>query len=263
MKNFKIVDYSEKSIAVIGDTKNIKESLKEIGGVFNPRLRCGAGWIFSKKKMAELAEILGSGVVTATTPERPQTDTAELMEEYRGELVKLWSKDTSMIDFCLKKISSIRKLSNGGLITWEKPEINTSFCFGYMGQSDYEDAQQMAQHAKKDEDYFLSENLGIFDLTIKKIESSLNENKEKKLYIYKEYSRDYVNLWGFTVLSFSEFIYQNERKIYNDIQEASDEDIKIILEAEKEERKKFEKRLKTYLKRYGLTKVKTWSYWQD
>ena len=264
MKNFKIIDYSEKSIAVIGDTKDIKDSLKEIGGVFNPRLRCGAGWIFQKKKMAELAEILGNdGVVTATTPERPQTDTAELVEEYRGELVKLWRTDTSMIDFCIKKISSIRKLSNGGLITWKKPEINTRFCFGYMGQSDEGDAQQMAQNAKKNEDYFLSENLGIFDVTIKKIKSTLKKNNENKLYIYKEYSRDYVNLWGFTVLSFSEFIYQNERKIYNDIQEASDEDIRIILEAEKEERAKFEKRLKTYLKRYGLSKVKTWSYWQD
>lgn len=263
MKNFKIIDYSEKSIAVVGDTKDIKDSLKKIGGVFNPRLSCGAGWIFSKKKMAELSELLGSGVVTATTPERPQTDTAELMEDYRGELVKLWRTDNKMIDFCIKKISSIRKLSNGGLITWEKPEINTSFCFGYMGQSDYEDAQQMVDHAKKDEDYFLSENLGIFDVTIKKIKSTLNENNENKLYIYKEYPRDSVNLWGFTVLSFSEFIYQNERKIYNDIQEASDEDIRTILAAEQEERKKFEKRLKTYLKRYGLSKVKSWSYWQD
>ena len=132
-----------------------------------------------------------------------------------------------------------------------------------MRQSDYEDAQKKEKNAKKDEDYFLSENLGIFDLTIKKIKSTRKENHENILYIYKEYSRDSVNLWGFTVLSFSEFIYQNERKIYNDIQEASDEDIKIILEAEKEERKKFEKRLKTYLKRYGLSKVKTWSYWQE
>ena len=261
MKNFEIIDYSEKSIAVIGDTKDIKDSLKEIGGVFNPRLRCGAGWIFSKKKMAELTEILGSGVVTATTPERPQTDTAELVGEYRGELVKLWRTDTSMIDFSIKKISSIRKLSNGGLITWEKPQINTSFCFGYMGQSDYEDAQQMAQNAKKDEDYSLSEHLGILDLTLKTIKSPRNENKENKLYIYKEYPRDSVNLWGFTVLSFSEFIYQKERKLYNEIQEASDEDIRTILAAEKEERAKFEKRLKTYLKRYGLSKVKPWSYW--
>ena len=44
-----IVDYSEKAIAIIGDTKPIKDLLKELGGSFNMRLSCGAGWIFSKK----------------------------------------------------------------------------------------------------------------------------------------------------------------------------------------------------------------------
>lgn len=46
----KIVEYSEKSIAVIGETKAIKDKLKELGGRFNFRLTCGAGWIFSKKQ---------------------------------------------------------------------------------------------------------------------------------------------------------------------------------------------------------------------
>ncbi len=45
----KIVDYSEKSFAVIGDTKPIKDDLKKMGGRFNGRLTCGAGWIFSLK----------------------------------------------------------------------------------------------------------------------------------------------------------------------------------------------------------------------
>ena len=38
-----IIDYSEKAIAVIGDTKPIKDQLKELGGRFNSRLTCGAG----------------------------------------------------------------------------------------------------------------------------------------------------------------------------------------------------------------------------
>lgn len=46
----KIIDYSEKAIAVIGDTKPIKDKLKELGGRFNFRLTCGAGWIFPKTK---------------------------------------------------------------------------------------------------------------------------------------------------------------------------------------------------------------------
>lgn len=49
-RNIKVVDYSEKAIAVVGDTKLIKEELKAAGGRFNAHLKCGAGWIFSKKK---------------------------------------------------------------------------------------------------------------------------------------------------------------------------------------------------------------------
>ena len=45
-----IIDYSEKAIAVCGDTREVKESLKALGGRFNGRLTCGAGWIFSAKK---------------------------------------------------------------------------------------------------------------------------------------------------------------------------------------------------------------------
>lgn len=53
-----IIDYSEKAIAVIGDTKPIKDQLKEIGGKFNFRLSCGAGWIFSKKLLPEVEALL-------------------------------------------------------------------------------------------------------------------------------------------------------------------------------------------------------------
>lgn len=53
-----IIDYSEKSIAVIGDTKPIKEQLKELGGKFNFRLSCGAGWIFQKSKLEEVQNLL-------------------------------------------------------------------------------------------------------------------------------------------------------------------------------------------------------------
>ncbi len=56
--NFEIIDYSEKAIALIGDTKPIADKLKELGGRFNPRLSCGAGWIFSKRKETELRNLL-------------------------------------------------------------------------------------------------------------------------------------------------------------------------------------------------------------
>lgn len=55
-----IIQYSEKSIAVIGDTKPIKDKLKELGGSFNFRLTCGAGWIFPMSKINALQTSLGN-----------------------------------------------------------------------------------------------------------------------------------------------------------------------------------------------------------
>lgn len=48
VEGISIINYSDKAIAVIGNTKPIKDSLRLAGGRFNPRLTCGAGWIFSK-----------------------------------------------------------------------------------------------------------------------------------------------------------------------------------------------------------------------
>ncbi|MDD6581591.1 MAG: hypothetical protein PUF10_02790 [Bacteroidales bacterium] len=53
-----IIDYSEKAIAVVGDTKPLKDQLKMAGGKFNPRLTCGAGWIFSKTRRNDVEDII-------------------------------------------------------------------------------------------------------------------------------------------------------------------------------------------------------------
>ena len=49
-----LVDYSDKAIAIIGDTKKYKDTLKSLGGRFNFNLSCGAGWIFPKSKENEI-----------------------------------------------------------------------------------------------------------------------------------------------------------------------------------------------------------------
>ena len=58
-EGLQVVDYSEKAVAVVGDTKQHAEKLKELGGRFNARLKCGAGWIFSKKKEAAVRAAFG------------------------------------------------------------------------------------------------------------------------------------------------------------------------------------------------------------
>ena len=54
----RIIDYSERAIAVIGDTKPIKGLLKSAGGSFNSKLSCGCGWVFSKKRRSEVEQIV-------------------------------------------------------------------------------------------------------------------------------------------------------------------------------------------------------------
>lgn len=62
VEGIEVVDYSEKAVAVFGDTKSIKEHLKELGGRFNPSLNYNgekrAGWIFSKKQTDKVKELV-------------------------------------------------------------------------------------------------------------------------------------------------------------------------------------------------------------
>ena len=65
VEGLEIVDYSEKAVAVFGDTKAMKGRLRELGGRFNPSLNHNgerrAGWIFSKKRADKV-----KGLITPT-----------------------------------------------------------------------------------------------------------------------------------------------------------------------------------------------------
>ena len=59
VNGLQVLDYSEKAVAVIGETRAVKDRLKEMGGRFNAKLTCGPGWIFSKSKKDELTAAFG------------------------------------------------------------------------------------------------------------------------------------------------------------------------------------------------------------
>lgn len=62
--NLEIVEYSEKAIAVFGDTKPIKDVLKNLNGLFRANLTYKgerrAGWIYSKKQETKVREALAT-----------------------------------------------------------------------------------------------------------------------------------------------------------------------------------------------------------
>lgn len=89
VEGLEIVDYSEKAIAVFGDTKAIKEQLKELGGRFNPSLNYNgekrAGWIFSKKQADKVKEL----IVPTELPALPEEIYIPELEEETKQPEKL------------------------------------------------------------------------------------------------------------------------------------------------------------------------------
>lgn len=188
----------------------------------------------------------------------------KILEEYKAEVSKIWKSDQRMIDYCCKKASAIIKLSTGQLMEFETPKINTAFCFGYsddMDGKDRKDALNMAEYARANEKYFKNRNLSDLREAIERYEGN-DEERWLQPYITHLY-RDYgVNI--VTIVWLSDWDAKDSAWQYNnDLTPLKKEDRQLILNAYKKELEKFEKRLNTYLKRYGLSKVRSWTYWRD
>ena len=63
--NILIENYSEKAIKIYGDTKPIKDALRDAGAKFNPYLKGGPGWIASAKKRETFEAIIYSAPTSA------------------------------------------------------------------------------------------------------------------------------------------------------------------------------------------------------
>lgn len=81
-----LVDYSEKAVAITGDTKAYKNELKAAGGRFNAKLSCGAGWIFSKKAVKALEAIMAkaNGGEVPSMPEKKEENPLDGARVYVG-----------------------------------------------------------------------------------------------------------------------------------------------------------------------------------
>lgn len=189
----------------------------------------------------------------------------ELKEMYKEELKKVW--DEKMVDYCFKKAAFVVE-HNGEIFEIDKPTIEKDFCFGYgmYGRSSEEEekrAFEKEEIARTSEEYFKKENMKEIDKTIKFLEELLssiekgNNCPKYNLAIYKIYSGS--NACNLRTFSFISFFDKDEKcEVRND-----PELIKKLIAGYQEVKKAFEKRLNSYLKRYGLSKINTWTYLVD
>ena len=92
-----VVDYSERSIAVIGDTKGIKEQLKELNGKYNPNLKIDGnnvkGWIFSKNREADVRKLITRAKTSKPSKgvDEYQEITYRVLKPYKGQVLYLYT----------------------------------------------------------------------------------------------------------------------------------------------------------------------------
>ena len=233
-----IIDYSEKAVAVVGDTRKFAAAFKAIGGRFNPRLTCGAGWIFSKTRIDSVRAILGS------TPEAKQ-EAAGFVNSLAEYLETIPEKDRAYY----KKSTAVALKLNGGYLTISTPAIENKFCFSDEGP-EHEFYKSLRADDAKLRDYFLRENLDSFDSFVARV-------LDKNLTVWAT-----VPGWRNSVELVTNQHYGWERA-QREGHELTDAERAQVAAAYQFVRAAFEKRLQTYLKRYGTEKLHLWSYWVD
>jgi hypothetical protein len=120
MSKIEIIDYSERAIALFGDTKNYKDAISSIGGKANPSLQYKDGerkfgWIFPKSKRdvaQQLVNDINNGKINISVTSNKTSGNIE-QKSYKTSCVV--SSDNKMMDHIDKKtflalLSRVEKL---------------------------------------------------------------------------------------------------------------------------------------------------------
>lgn len=181
----------------------------------------------------------------------------QLREQYRNLMEVKWGKDVRMADYCMKTAAYFVELDNGGILPIDKPSIKTEFCYGYGNngittEKEQRNAIALADMVTESEEYFIKKNL-------KDIDEWISEMKSSGYYCLISGDRGNFSYNFYVVDSY----LKECEYFYKYLPEATDGEKERILKGLEIVRAGFEKRLRTYLKRYGLSKVRSNTYLVD
>ena len=188
---------------------------------------------------------------------------AQVKAQYLEMLAReVYPNSQKMIEYNRKEIARVVKLSNGDLLPIFKPSIETRFCFGYsdFGQGmERDDAEDLRDRCAKSESFFLSENLKKAFWWLDFMKAHPGEIYTRPQYWKapadtKLKALEHCDDWKFMNL--------NERQ-KAELCKLNSDDVQTLINAYELEKAIFEKRLHAYLKKYGMSKLKMWTYWID
>ena len=179
-----------------------------------------------------------------------------------------------MVKYCLGKVDNVVKLDNGFLIPIDKRSIEKDFCFGYHDSrydtESYDEANAMARHARESESYFFDENMKAFRSEVKAFEeyypvvsTMYYSGGEKIKSVRFMRGWEICDLFGGSCYMDKIGGTYTKDATGRDVYILNDADIKKVLDGYKLAMANHEKRVRTYLKKYGTKHVNSWSYWLD
>ena len=215
------------------------------------------------QEASKLIGLLVKGQKTTTTTKEPQKqifDFETFKDLFWKSQYSYYKKEQDFKDSFKYSLNL-----NGVWLTLDNPKIQTRFCFA----DDYDTPEdqislKQCKRAETDIEYFKSENLEKIDDWIKTLENDKyifalqsNYNDGRLVSIIP---CDFVGTKDNPTIIYG---YFQKRMIQGEdyIRLMTEEERQTVLSAYKQIREDFEKRLNTYLKRYGLSKIDTWTYW--
>lgn len=263
---FLIVDYSPKSITIPGDFDCVlRDEFAAIGGRFNPRLKHGPGWVFSKKThLEQLTRLFTAYEINSLSVSLTDMDCTSTIK-HNGQAQSSTIPEYITTD----KQGVIVTLTDGSTLMIARDGLITEFSFGYsdFGQGPSSDeCHAAADHAKTDEQYFIDKNLERIRGQIELLRGYdrghypwlIRNQAENTWSVYTcnidsdtINARDYLDAW--------------ERVRYDsgDLKPLSNADRERLIAAYNHALELREKRCQKYLDRYGLSKIRINTYWMD
>lgn len=161
--------------------------------------------------------------------------------------------------YYLNRIADVVKMDEQHYITFEKPRMEKEFCWGYGSQGlTYEEASELCKSFNEDD--FRSENL---DRAKSKYESVLNRLDEN-IRLAQEYNTSTLPVYGAEIMYIAKDNIDPQKDTDITLSKEDSERVKeLVKDCTQRILDKFEKQINTYLKKYGLSKIRKWTYWAD
>ena len=208
----------------------------------------------------------------------PRRDPA-LLAKLRDVLAQVWPNNEKWIADKLDDTAELVEISNGLFISIGKRRIETRFCFGESGY-DADEAAHEAHVARTSEEYFFNENMREYRRTMEILNTGehsyvrfmpclINYYTGNSTYRTMKFlsvgdvlealggSGDLEAIKG-TFIPGEQFTSSG-----TPVYVCNDDDIARLRDGYQRAMNAHEKKVRTYLKRYGLSKVHAWTYWRD